>query len=47
MTCRRLIDRGVIPATKLGGSIKIDMKKLDDQLECGIFRVAEPKSRKQ
>jgi excisionase family DNA binding protein len=33
ITARRLIDRGVIPATKIGGSIRVDMKKLDEILE--------------
>ena len=29
----RLIDKGLIPATRIGRSIRIDMKKLDAQLE--------------
>ncbi len=36
ITCRRLIDRGKIPATKIGGSIRIDKKRLDEKLECGL-----------
>ena len=33
ITCRRLIDRGEIPACKVGGSIRIDKKRLDEKLE--------------
>ncbi len=36
VTCRRLIDRGVIPATKIGGSIRVDKKRLDEKLERGL-----------
>ena len=35
-SCYRLIDRGEIPATKIGGSIRVDKKKLDEQLEHGL-----------
>lgn len=33
ITCRRLIDRGKIPAAKIGRSIRIDLKKLNETLE--------------
>jgi len=33
VTCRRLIDRGEIPATKIGRSVRVDMKKLEEILE--------------
>lgn len=33
ITCRRLIDRGQIPAVKIGRSVRVDMKKLDGILE--------------
>lgn len=32
-TVRRLIDRGEIPATKLGGKVLIDLKRLEEILE--------------
>lgn len=36
ITVRRLLDRGQIPGTKLGGSIRIDKRRLDGQLEQGL-----------
>lgn len=36
ITCRRLIDRGEIRATKIGGSIRVDKKRLDEKLERGL-----------
>ncbi len=33
ITARRLIDRGVIPAAKIGRSIRVDLKKLNETLE--------------
>lgn len=32
-TVRRLCDRGELPAVRLGGSVKIDKKRLDEMLE--------------
>jgi len=32
-TCYRLIDKGEIPATKIGGSIRVDLKALETILE--------------
>jgi excisionase family DNA binding protein len=36
VTCRRLIDKGQIPAAKIGGSIRVDMRKLNEKLERGL-----------
>lgn len=36
VTCRRLIDKGEIFAAKIGGSIRVDMKKLNEKLGCVI-----------
>jgi len=36
ITVRRLIDRGEIPAAKIGGSIRIDKIKLDEKLGYGL-----------
>jgi len=33
VTCRRLIDRGKIPASHIGRSVRVDFKKLEEQLE--------------
>jgi len=33
ITVRRLIDRGEIPATKIGRSVRVDLKKLNETLE--------------
>jgi excisionase family DNA binding protein len=33
VTCRRLIDRGEIPASKIGRSVRVDLKALNRQLE--------------
>ncbi len=33
ITCRRLIDKGLIPATKVGRSVRVDLKKLAQILE--------------
>ena len=33
VTIRRLIDRGKIPAAKIGRSVRIDLKKLNETLE--------------
>ena len=33
ITCRRLIDRGEIPAVRIGGSVRVDFKKLVETLE--------------
>ena len=33
VTCRRLIDRGKIPAIKIGRSVRVDLKALDKKLE--------------
>lgn len=33
VTCRRLIDRGKIPASHVGRSVRVDFKKLEEQLE--------------
>jgi len=33
VTCRRLIDRGEIPATKVGRSVRVDLKRLEEILE--------------
>ena len=35
-TVRRLIDRGMIPASRVGRNVRIDMRKLNEQLERGI-----------
>jgi len=47
ITVRRLLDRGQIPGTKLGGSIRIDMKKLNEQLEREMNSNGKVESRKQ
>jgi len=36
ITVRRLVDRGQIKAVKIGGSIRIDLKRLDEQLQKDI-----------
>jgi len=36
ITTRRLIDRGMIPASRIGRNIRVDMRKLNEQLECGM-----------
>jgi len=33
VTCRRLIAREIIPASRIGGSVRIDLKELEKQLE--------------
>ena len=33
VTCRRLINRRVIPATRIGRSVRVDMKKLEQIME--------------
>jgi len=33
VTARRLIDRGEIPAAKIGRNIRIDKKRLDERLQ--------------
>jgi excisionase family DNA binding protein len=32
VTVRRLIDKGKIPASKIGRSVRVDLKKLNQQL---------------
>jgi len=36
ITCRRLIDRGLIPASRIGRSVRVDIQKLNEQLERGM-----------
>jgi len=36
ITVRRLIDHGVIPASRIGRNVRVDMRKLNDQLECSM-----------
>lgn len=36
VTCRRLIDRGVIPASRIGRNVRVDIRKLNEQLERGM-----------
>lgn len=36
VTIRRLIDHGKIPAMKIGRTIRVDLKKLNGQLERGM-----------
>jgi len=36
VTCRRLVNRGQIPACKIGGSVRIDLKSLEEKLEQGL-----------
>jgi len=38
VTCRRLVDRGQIPAAKVGGSIRVDLKALEKQMETQQIR---------
>ena len=33
VTCRRLLDRNKIPGTRFGRNIRVDLKKLTEQLE--------------
>ena len=47
VTCRRLIDRGLIPFAKIGRSVRIDLRKLNEQLEREMNSNGKVESRKQ
>ena len=39
VTCRRLIDRGEIPAMRIGRNIRVDLKTLEAMMEEEVARI--------